>query len=166
MLQTSVDPSIQAGNIVQLLVKRPEVVAAIEAARKIASKELIDNPSKLAAVSSIDISVFGPELPGELKTCRLAIMRGGTKYHVEKHPNGIQYVYSLENEGSISVLRENKWECSQLSSTPSASLAERWHVVPMNHWHQPVPKDKDWTVLAFHSAEPGTLIDEYDFKDS
>ena len=155
----------EIGTVIHRLVKKPDVIAAIEKASEIARKELASDSTKLAAASSIPVSVFGPDLPSELKTCRLAIMRGNTEYHVERHPNGIQYVYSLQNNGSISIFREGKWHRTELSSASNALLSERWHVVPINDWHQPVPKEADWVVLAFHSAEPGTLVDDYGFKE-
>jgi hypothetical protein len=161
----SLDRNIQIGRAVADLIST-EVVRArfVEAARE-ANAILSAEASKLAASVVLPLELFGPSLPSELKSCRLSVMRGGTAYHIERHPNATQYVLSIDGKGSISVKSADEWVVSSLSSDPNASLLERWHTVPANTWHQPTPSDNDWTVVAFHTALAGELKDDYGYNE-
>ena len=113
----------------------------------------------------LDLEIFGDALPRELRSCRLSVMRAGSAYHVERHPNATQYVYSVDNSGSISIFDGKIWSTSELTSNSSDPIASRWHSVPANTWHQPVPGKEHWTVLGFHSVPSKELIDDYNFNE-
>ena len=154
----------ELGRIVEGYLRDPQVSARIAQAAAQARCVLASDGNRLAGTVPIEESVFESELPIELQSCRLSVMRGGSAYKIERHPNGTQFVYSLEEAGTISVFDGESWATSSLTSDPTAPLASRWHVVPANTWHQPVPGARDWVVLAFHSAPAHELIDEYDYR--
>jgi hypothetical protein len=154
------DRNIEIGRAVSDLIRTDIVKTRFAEAAGEAKEILSADPSKLAASVVLPLELFGPSLPFELKSCRLSVMRGGTQYHIEKHPNATQYVLSINGNGAIRVKFSDEWLVSQLSSDPSVMLQERWHTVPANIWHQPIPSDNDWTVVAFHTAPAGELKDE------
>jgi hypothetical protein len=155
------DRSSEIGENVSRLVKIEVVSRVIAKAREQAAEILNNDLSKPAGTVPISLDAFGAELPGELRSCRISIMRGGTAYHIERHTNACQYVYSLENSGAISVFDGSRWETTLLVSDTGAPLSARWHTVPMNTWHQPVPGERDWVVLGFHTVSSEDLIDDY-----
>ncbi len=155
--------NMRIGEMVSRLVGSEAMAPVLEKARAHAFEALRSDPTRLAGAISIPVDAFGAELPGELKSCRLSIMRGGAAYHVERHPNAVQYVYSLEHSGVICVLDGTRWETSPLVSDVSAPLSRRWHVVPANTWHQPIPGAEDWAVLGFHSVSAAALVDDFQF---
>jgi hypothetical protein len=161
----SLDRNIQIGRAVADLVRTDLVKARLVEVAQEAKAILSADTSKLAASVGLPLELFGSSLPSELKSCRLSVMRGGTTYHIERHPNATQYVLSIDGEGSIRVKSADKWAVSRLSSDPAASILERWHTVPANTWHQPIPSDNDWTVVAFHTAAAGEFKDEYGYNE-
>lgn len=161
----SLERNIQIGRAVADLVRTDVVRARFVEAAQEAKSILSADASKLAASVALPLELFGSSLPSELKSCRLSVMRGGTAYHIERHPNATQYVLSIDGEGSIRVKSADEWIVSSLSSDPADSLLERWHTVPANTWHQPTPSDNDWTVVAFHTAPAGELRDDYGYDE-
>lgn len=153
----------QIGLVIQNIVRNPEFSVLFAEATKEARAILASDANRLAGTVPIDRALFGSDLPEKLKSCRLSVMRGGSAYKIERHPNGTQFVYSLEQSGTISVFDGKSWHTSHLSSEREAPLTARWHVVPASTWHQPVPGEKDWVVLAFHTAAADELIDDYGF---
>ena len=158
------DRSQLIGRAVVTLVSDSKVASLLAEATSKALVILESDQSKLAGTVPLQLDIFGDALPKELRACRLAVMRAGSAYHVERHPNATQYVYSLRESGSISILEDNNWKTTELTSKASDPLSARWHIVPANTWHQPVPGSKNWTVLGFHSVPSTELIDDYRFE--
>jgi hypothetical protein len=159
------DRNIQIGRAVTDLIRSEVVSSHIVKVTQEANVILLTEPLKLAASIAIPLELFGSHLPSELKSCRLSVLRGGTEYHIEKHPNAIQYVLSVEGKGTIRVKTDDSWKVSNLSSGPSVGLLERWHIVPADTWHQPIPGENDWTVIAFHTTSAAELKDEYGYSE-
>ena len=132
------------------------VKARLNDLQKEVQDEFSLNPDAFVAVRFVPISLFGDQLPQEVKSCRLSVMRAGTAYKRERHPNADQYVRSLDGSGEIRVLEGENWRIDRLG--PSEELM--WHCVPAGTWHQPVPSEQShWYVLAFHTADQ--VFDEY-----
>lgn len=161
----SLDRNIEIGRVVADLITNDGVKARFDEAAEEAKAILLADASKLAASVVLPLELFGSSLPSELRSCRLSVMRGGTAYHIERHPNATQYVLSIDGKGSIRVKSADEWVVSSLSSDPTASLLERWHTVAANTWHQPTPSENDWTVVAFHTAPAGELEDDYGYRE-
>jgi len=153
----------EIGFIVEQLIATPYLFSIICEAKKQAYDRMKGDLTKPAGTVQISLDHFGPEIPPELRSCRLSVMRSGIPYYVERHPNATQYVYSLEHSGSIGVYDGTSWQVDELSSDPSLPLKSRWHSVPANTWHQPVPGKEHWTVLGFHSVPVAELIDDFEF---
>jgi len=158
------DRAYEIGIIVEHLVVAPSMFSILCKAKEQAVAILKEDSFKRAGTVQIPLESFGPKMPPELQSCRLSVMRSGTPYYVERHPNAIQYVYSLEHSGSIGVYDGASWRVDELRSDPSLPLESRWHSVPANTWHQPVPRKEHWTVLGFHSVPVAELIDDYEFN--
>ncbi len=146
-------------------ISRPSAAEAISTARDWADRILRDNPSKTAEIVQIELEAFGNALPPAIQSCRLSIMRGGSEYPVERHPNADQFVYSLENSGTISSFDGERWLTKKVSSDPKRPLVCRLHRVPANVWHQPIPGDRNWVVLGFHTVPSDELEDDFGFGD-
>lgn len=159
------DRDLEIGRIVLSLVDSRTIQSRLSKALAAAQSALATDFSKPAASVALSLDVFGSQLPVELRSCRLSVLRAGTVHQIESHPNASQYVLSLDGEGTIRVKSDDEWVASALSSDPEDSLFGRWHTVPANTWHQPTPGDHDWTVVAFHTVPANELRDEYGYVD-
>lgn len=158
------DETRELGRQVQRLLGEAHLAKTIREATNQAQQMLALDAASPGAAVPILLEAFGKRLPRELRACRLSVMRGGTAYHVERHPNAAQYVYSLANDGTISVWNGNLWQASELTSDPDAPLTARWHAIPADTWHQPTPGRRDWVVLGFHTVTADRLVDDYEFE--
>jgi len=134
--------------------------SAIERAVAQAKQELKDKEEKLGGSVQLPLSVFGDKLPPFIKSCRVFVLRGGTEFKIERHPNSHQRVLSLEGSGEIRVFHDDGTWTASFGSVRQAPLDKRWASLHENVWHQPVAGPDDWAVLAFHTASEEDLIDE------
>jgi hypothetical protein len=155
------DRDWQIGQMILERTRHPRVAEQLRAALAEAKAKLHNDPAMGAAAVPIHATLFDDRLPAEIASCRLSVMRAHTACPVERHPNARQYVLSLEESGAIRLIDDSGADSSELCSDPSAPLSARWHLVPANTWHQPIPGKKDWAVLAFHSVPAQELLDEF-----
>ncbi len=136
------------------LISRSENQEAINKAWAEAHEELSADPNCTVSIKPLNISVFGNDVAGKVGSCRLSIFRAGMAYNRERHPNSIQFLFSLEGSGEIHVLEESgSWRVDCVGGVEDGASETRRHWIPAGIWHQPIPsKDHQWVVLAFHTA--------------
>ena len=123
---------------------------------------MLDNdPERLTAAVQVSLSVFGDNLPSEIKSCRVFALRAGLASRTECHPNSHQRMLSLAGTGEIKVFDGLEPHTVSLRSDRGGPLELRWGSLQENIWHQPIAGPKDWVVLTFHTAIEAELIDEY-----
>jgi hypothetical protein len=125
-----------------------------------------------------------PGLPVQIRTVRLFGLIAGTRARRERHPNSFQRVVSLKGTGVIQVwglgggldrasnrggrrptgkTRPVVSVLHRLRSDEDAPLGKRWSTVPTGLWHQAwAAPESDWVAMAFHTAQSGHLIDQYE----
>ena len=123
--------------------------------------ELTRNDEALMTWEPIPLSVFGPALPGEIRSAWVFVLRAGADTGAERHPNSHQRMMTFEGSGDMQTEGGGQWKSKVLISNPEASLEQRWISIPQNVWHRPVVgEDADWTVISFHTVPAEELIEE------
>jgi hypothetical protein len=134
---------------------------AIDAAIAESKRQLDADRQRPAGSVQVPLSVYGPNFPSVIKSCRVFVLRAGSEFKIERHPNSHQRVLSLAGSGKIRVFEKSTPRDVSLRSDMTGSLEVRWASLSENIWHQPVSGNKDWVVLTFHTASEKELIDEY-----
>ena len=108
--------------------------------------------------ASIPLTVYR-DLPADVKSAWVFVLRGGISTGAERHPNSRQRMVSYAGTGDMWTWDDSRWRSNVLpakSGDSSSALS-----IPPNVWHRPVtPPGPDWTVLSFHTASDDQLIEE------
>ena len=118
--------------------------------------DLSGKPEAVMAWEPIPLEVFD-NLPTEIKSSWVFVLRAGTNTGPERHPNSHQRMMSFAGGGDLQTGELDVWKSNVLTSDPAAQWEERWVSIPPNVWHQPVvPNESDWVVVSFsHRAGGG-----------
>lgn len=129
-------------------------------------KQLENNPNEIMAWEGIPLELYNYELPEEIKSSWVFILRKNLITGAERHPNSIQRMVSYKGYGDFQTKPGDKWESNYLESDSKLPLEKRWISIPVNVWHQGVVPDKDWVVVSFHTAGESELIEERPVDES
>jgi hypothetical protein len=114
----------------------------------------------IEAWEPVPLETYGCELPEEIRSSWVFILRAGTASGAERHPNSVQRMASWSGGGDFRVHDGRRWKSHHLTNDPCASLGERWLSIPSMTWHQGVVGEKDWVVVSFHTVPAEELIEE------
>jgi hypothetical protein len=154
------------------IVRSEQVNAQIQPIVERVRAELARKTDALMAWESIALATFGDELPPEIRSGWVFILRAGSDSGAERHPNSHQRMMTLGGTGDMKidakgtphdVAEESEvvWQSNILVSDPDAPLKRRWISIPQNIWHRPViPLGTDWVVVSFHTVPATELIEE------
>jgi hypothetical protein len=136
---------------------RKEIPRVIERVRA----ELARKKEALMTWEPIPLAVFGGELPAEIRSAWVFVLRAGADTGAERHPNSHQRMMSFQGSGDMQTGEPAQWQSNALVSDPEAPLERRWISIPPNVWHRPVVgANADWAVVSFHTVSPEELIEE------
>jgi hypothetical protein len=134
---------------------------------------LARKPEALMTWEPISLEVFGGQLPSEIRSSWVFVLRAGADTGAERHPNSHQRMMSWQGTGDLRTAdppthkatawqeAEIIWRSNILVSDPSAPLEKRWISILPNVWHRPViSNEADWVVISFHTVPASELIEE------
>jgi hypothetical protein len=133
--------------------------------------DLARKPDALMTWEPVPMTTFGHELPPEIRSGWVFILRAGVDTGAERHPNSHQRMMTFDGIGDMKmdvkapndVTEESEiaWQSHILVCDPNAPLERRWISIPKNVWHRPViPKGAEWVVVSFHTVPAEELIEE------
>jgi hypothetical protein len=123
--------------------------------------DLARKPEAMMAWTPIPLELFGRELPPEIRSSWVFVLRAGTDTGAERHPNSHQRMMSIYGAGDLQTEENRKWRSNRLISDPDAPLDARWISIPPNVWHRPrIGAKEDWVVVSFHTVSADELIEE------
>jgi hypothetical protein len=137
--------------------------AAASALRRIGERvvaTLQRGPREIEAWEAVPLVLYGPNLPEDVGSSWVFVLRRGVTTGAERHPNSRQRMFSLSGGGDFQVHDGRGWRSHFLSSDPDAPLERRWISIPPDTWHQGVVGEEDWLVVSFHTVRPEDLIEE------
>ena len=121
-----------------------------------AQSRLRERPDLQMTWASIPLTLYR-DLPDDVKSAWVFVLREGISTGAERHPNSRQRMVSHAGVGDIWTLDESGWRSNVLSEEGGRTSLS----IPPNVWHRPViPAGADWTVLSFHTASDQELIEE------
>lgn len=154
------------------IVRSEEVRAQIQPILERVRAELAGKPNALMTWEPISLATFGSELPSQIQSAWVFVLRAGTDTGAERHPNSHQRMMTFDGTGDMKLdakgtpnevedESEIAWRSHVLVSDFDAPLERRWISIPRNVWHRPViPKGANWVVVSFHTVPPIELIEE------
>jgi hypothetical protein len=154
------------------LVRSEQVRAQIQPIVERVRADLARKPDALMTWEPVPMTTFGRELPSEIRSGWVFILRAGVDTGAERHPNSHQRMMTFGGTGDMKIdakgtkndvaeESEIAWQSHILVSDPNAPLERRWISIPKNVWHRPViPKGAEWVVVSFHTVPATELIEE------
>jgi hypothetical protein len=105
---------------------------------------------------SVSPSFFGNDLPCQIASIWIFVIRAGVYLGVERHPNSHQRTVALHGAGLFEIYENGVW-----NSHPISSLGENRSVsIPQKTWHRVTIGSEDLTVISFHTVPASELIEE------
>jgi len=99
------------------------------------------------------------DLPDEIRSSWVFVLRAGTTTGAERHPNSVQRVLSFRGAADLQTWEGGRWRSNPLATADAPDA--RWLTIPVNVWHRPVvAPGADWIVVSFHTASDAHLIEE------
>ncbi len=150
-------------DILQMLdaaVFAPEAAARLSTIAERVLATLARGPREIEAWEPVPLALYGADLPAQIRSSWVFVLRRGVTTGAERHPNSIQRMVSWSGGGDFQVYDGQRWRSHSLSSDPRSSLEERWLTIPAETWHQGVVGDQDWLVVSFHTVPAAELIEE------
>ena len=138
----------------------PNASAAIQQIGQRVLATLERGPKEIEAWEPVPLEVYGSNLPDDVGSSWVFVLRRGVTTGAERHPNSRQRMFTLSGGGDFQVHDGKSWTSHFLSSDPNAPLEKRWISIPPDTWHQGVVGKEDWLVVSFHTVRPEELIEE------
>ena len=124
-------------------------------------EQLARKKDALMSWEPFPLEILAAELPHEIRSAWVFVLRAGADTGAERHPNSHQRMMSLEGSGDFQTGQPGNWQSNVLLSDSDAPLERRWISIPPNVWHRPVIDGAaDWAVVSFHTVPAEELIEE------
>ena len=147
----ALDAAVHAPDAVERL--RPIVERVLAA--------LARSTGEIEAWEPVPLSLYGGELPSEIRSSWVFVLRRGATTGPERHPGSRQRMASWSGSGDFQVHDGARWRSHRLLADPEAPFDRRWISIPPETWHQGVvDEDEDWVVVSFHTVPPDELVEE------
>ena len=134
--------------------------AAIDSIVKRGEQKLVQRLDAVMAWEPVPLDLYRNELPAEIRSSWVFILRSNATTGAERHPNSHQRMMSYRGSGDFQVMSGDRWESNFLVSDPGTPLQSRWISIPPDTWHQAVVPGQNWVVVSFHTALQEELIEE------
>lgn len=137
--------------------------AAVAALRPICERVLgilARSPREIEAWEAVPLDLYGVDLPADVGSSWVFVLRRGVTTGAERHPNSRQRMVSWSGGGDFQVHDGERWVSHELPSDPALPFERRWLSIPPDTWHQGVVADQDWLVVSFHTVPAEELVEE------
>lgn len=135
---------------VEFLVNRKAFLETVEQL-----SEEINHSQEPFVWSVIDLSSIDRELPENIRSCWVFVLKQDVPSGCHYHPNSIQHMVTLKGEGMSKVAGEDKRMVRFGSSNDS--LADIWHVIGKGVPHEFFPEKENMVVVSFHTCAASEL---------
>ena len=113
-------------------------------------------PDSLSTQPPLPLGLYVGGLPADIRSSWVFILREGTSFPAERHPNSIQRMFALEPAGAMEVWTDGAWRRHDLDPADSGTGLS----IPAMTWHRPALADCDWAVVSFHTVEAADLVEQ------
>lgn len=122
--------------------------------------DLEQRPDAVMSWEPVPLSTYPCDLPGDVRSSWVFVLRSGAVTGAERHPNSCQRMVSYRGSGDFQTRPGKEWRSHLLVSDLDAPLLRRWISIPVNVWHQAVEPEGNWVVVSFQTAAVAELIEE------
>jgi len=140
----------QLNNAVKLLINQETFLETVERLR-----EEIHHSQAPFAWSVLDPNAIGSELPEEIKSCWVFVLKRDVPSGCHYHPNSIQHMVTIKGQGGSKVA--GTYKRMVRFGSPKDSLADIWYVIGKGVPHAFFPEGEDMVVVSFHTCEANEL---------
>jgi len=117
-------------------------------------KQKIQESSEPFIGEAINTELFQSDLPPNIKSCWIFILKKDTPSIAHYHPNSIQHTAMIEGKGKVMV-----GDILQDLQLFDISNKNTWYIINENVPHEFFPEDEDMIVISFHTCAPEDLIE-------
>jgi hypothetical protein len=105
--------------------------------------------------SVVDIDSIGSELPDEIRSCWIFVLKKDVPSGCHYHPNSIQHMVAIKGRGTSKV--GGTYKRIIKFGSPRVSLAETWYIIDKGVPHEFFPVEENLIVVSFHTCEANEL---------
>jgi hypothetical protein len=143
---TALDYLPQLNESVARIIAEPTIHALIDAL-----KEKLKQTSEAFVWSTLDVQIMPGDLPDNIKSCWLFVLKKDTPSGCHYHPNSIQHMVMIEGEGMSKV--GSLTQAMKRFGAASCSLADTWYV-SMKEFHMSSFRESaTWSSSLFTRAK-------------
>lgn len=118
-------------------------------------KEEVKDTEDTFVWSVIDSKYLPDNLPVNLKSGWIFVLKKGTPSGCHYHPNSIQHMVMIEGKGESKVGDTSK--AMNKFNSPRHPLDEIWYVIEEGVEHEFFPEENDMVVISFHTCQAEEL---------
>ncbi|HEX6729733.1 MAG TPA: hypothetical protein VF074_06970 [Pyrinomonadaceae bacterium] len=141
---------LKLNSAVEFLVNQNSFTQAVSELRK-----GISHSSEPFVWSVIDLDSIESELPEEIKSCWIFVLKKDVPSGCHYHPNSVQHMVIIKGHGTSKVGGKSR-RMLQFGS-PNASPEDVWYVIGEGIPHEFYPREEDMVVVSFHTCEADQL---------
>jgi hypothetical protein len=123
-------------------------------------RSLVARPAEPQAWEPLPLDIFGPELPDEVKSCWVFVLRGGGVFGAERHPNSHQRTVALRGQARFEVFENGTWVPRPVAGAQADLDAQPAVSIPANTWHRITIGPDTFVSCSFHTVPAAELIEE------
>src|SRR5690242_4099664 len=135
---------------VSFLLKKKNILKIIEDLQ-----ESIHHTKDSFVWASLDLSGIERELPQNIKSGWIFVLKANVASGCHYHPNSIQHMVMLSGQGESQVAGIKRRMLR--FDTPDCSLDEIWYVINEGVKHEFFPEESEMVVMSFHTCEANKL---------
>lgn len=148
-------------NLVNLL-KSSRARSALGSALNRVESALASRPGEPQAWESLALDSLGFDVPSEIQSCWIFVLRAGATFGAERHPNSHQRSVALAGTARFEVFVDGAWSLRPVGTEPSESPAIS---IPRSVWHRIEIGPRNFASLSFHTVPSSELIEETPIDD-
>lgn len=140
----------QLNDAVAELVTRPAIRSVVDTL-----KEELQNTSEPFVWSTIDLKSVTTQLPDDIESGWIFVLKKDVPSGCHYHPNSIQHMVMIEGAGTSKV--GTVAGRMKLFEAQDSTFEESWYVIPEGVPHEFFPEGKDVVVMSFHTCDSDEL---------
>lgn len=142
----------QLSNIVESLLKDDEVIKTIENL-----KMKIKDSDEPLIWEVIDINYFRQNVPSDIRSGWIFVLKKDTPSIAHYHPNSIQHTVMIEGKGKVNVGEYTRALVN--FGFKKSSDKDVWCIIDKNIPHEFFPQEENMVVISFHTCSWEALIE-------
>jgi len=121
---------------------------------------LAARPDQSQAWKALDLGSLGFEIPLDIRSCWIFVLRAGATFGPERHPNSHQRTLALSGQALFELRDDDSWSAWPVSATPDGVRATSVISIPRSVWHRIQVGPENFVSVSFHTVPVEELIEQ------